>query len=416
MSRLFDVIVVGGGAAGACTAALMATGSRRVGLLDIRTPQRPDAEKDIDPRVAAISPGSRNILIAAGAWPLLDGKRIGSYDRMRVVSGRHSIDFRASDHGLSQLGWILEIPAVERALWDALEARGQVEFLTGHRLASMGSRAGELRLHLDDGSRVDTRLLVAADGGQSRVRREAGIETDTWHYNQSAIVAHLETEQPNQGLAWQRFTDSGPLALLPLPGGRSSLVWSVPAQMAAELTSGAEEQFLETVYAAAGESFGRITGTSRRMSFPLVRRQARSLTAPGLALVGDAARTVHPLAGQGLNLGLADAAALAEEFEPWRPGGDTAAPLQRYKRWRTSSGSLLAGGIHGINELFNSSLPGLKNLAGVGMTLSGFAWPVRDAFARRAAGMDGDSPRIARTPDPEATGDVEGKPGPGTGP
>ncbi|HSH28164.1 MAG TPA: FAD-dependent monooxygenase, partial [Wenzhouxiangella sp.] len=207
-------------------------------------------------------------------------------------------------------------------------------------------------------------------------------------------VTHVTTQKPNDGLAWQRFTEHGPLALLPLADGRSSIVWSQPDGRVEELKALDETEFLAELNACQDSPFGQATAATARYSFPLVRRQAKSLVSGRLALVGDAARNVHPLAGQGLNLGLMDAAALAEVLADWRANADPARALARYGRWRLSGGSLVAGGNHAINELTRAGAA--RSLAGLGFSLAGRLWPLREAFVERACGLDRDSPTLAR--------------------
>jgi len=209
------------------------------------------------------------------------------------------------------------------------------------------------------------------------------------HYNQRAIVAHLDTEQSNPGTAWQRFTDLGPLALLPLPEGRSSLVWSVHDDEADKLMALGDDEFLEMLAEHAEEPpFGAFTATGERHALPLVRRQSKPLASGRVALLGDAARSVHPLAGQGLNLGLADVAALIEALDGWQQTRDDPSDrLARYSRRRWSDSVLVAGGIHAINETRTLGELG-KHALGAGFTAMRFARPAREIFVRRACGLD----------------------------
>lgn len=395
MNRSVDIAVVGGGVAGATAAALLAADGQRVALIDRARPADPGAGADIDPRVVAISPGSQRILAAADGWSRLDADRLGRYARMQVHAGNRRIDFAASEHGLGELGWIVESPRLRHALWQALADHDDVSVLAPAGVRQFEMRAGSVELQLDDSRRVSCALLVAADGANSRLRRLAGIDTRQWHYNQHALVCHVATQSPNPGIAWQRFTEFGPLALLPLADGRSSIVWSLPARKAAELQALDDEQWMSALDRHQDSPFGAITAATRRHRLPLIRRQAESLVRGRLALLGDAARTVHPLAGQGLNLGLMDAAALAEVLAQWRPDQRTGRALERYQRWRLGSGAVIAGGIHAINELTGSGRPG-RELSALGLGLAGALWPVRELFVQRACGIDSDSPRLAR--------------------
>ncbi|NDY96590.1 FAD-dependent oxidoreductase [Wenzhouxiangella limi] len=392
----FDVIVVGGGVAGAACAALLAQQQRRVALVDARRPSFRPAEGRFDPRVVAISPGSRRVLAAAGGWQLLSAERLASYRRMAVHAAALSVHFNAADHGLLELGWIVEIPAMEDALWQSLDGLERVTIFAPAAWERVDLGAETVRLSLTDGQTLRSALLVAADGARSRLRRLAGVATDEWHYNQRALIAPVRTEQANTGLAWQRFTEHGPLALLPLPDGRSSIVWSQPSDRALALQTASEGDFLADINNHQDAPLGAIIGVGQRHALPLVRRRARRLFRDRLVLLGDAARTVHPLAGQGLNLGLMDAATLVEVLEAWK-SGSPAQELERYQRWRQSNGTLIGGGIHAINELVRAPGGLGRHALGAGFGIATRLWPLREAFVQRACGIDSDSPRLARS-------------------
>lgn len=389
-----DIVVAGGGVAGATAAALLARSGHRVALIDRRRPADPDPAADFDARVVAIAPGSAAVLTAAGAWECLPAERLGPYDRMQVRADGGEIDFRASEHGLVKLGWIVEVPRLQAAVWQVLAETSGVELIAPGGVSELRQREDHVRIGLDGGKTLRARLLVAADGARSRLRAMAGIATAMWHYNQRALVAHVATERPNEGIAWQRFTEHGPLALLPLADGRSSIVWSQPERRAAELKSLEEDAFLAELNACQDSPFGDATAATARYAFTLIRRQAKNLVSGRFVLLGDAARNVHPLAGQGLNLGLMDAAALDEVLADWSGDDDPARVLRHYDRWRTSGGGLVAGGIHAINELTRPG-PG-RSLAGVGFSVAARLWPLREAFVEHACGLDRDSPQLAR--------------------
>lgn len=399
MSRTdFDILICGGGVAGAAAAGLLARAGHRVGLIDARRPPESLPEEDFDPRVVAISPGSRAVLAAAGGWDRLDPARLGPYERMQVHAGGRQVHFLASEHGLANLGWIAEIPALQQAQWRALAEQREVRILAPARIGPVELQADRVRVELEDGQVLRASLLLAADGSRSRLRRLAGIEVDEWHYNQRALVCHVQTEKANPGTAWQRFTEHGPLALLPLADGRSSIVWSQAEARVEQLLQLNEQDFLAELNAHQDSPFGPALDCSPRHALPLVRRKAHRLVHGRLVLLGDAARSVHPLAGQGLNLGLADAAALAEVLEGWQAGQDPGPALARYQRWRLSSGAMIGGGIHAINELAHAPGASGRALLGLGFAAAAQLWPARQAFVERACGIDSDSPRLAREP------------------
>lgn len=381
-------MIVGAGTVGAATAAALAIRGLEVALIDRAGAEPRDADAPLDPRVVALSPGSKRLLEALGAWPHVRSERVTPYTEMQVLSGPGELRFRAAEHGLTALGWIVEIAELDRALWLALEQRRRVERLIPAQVDQIAIEADAVALELADDRTLHGRMLLGADGARSRVRAAAGIEVTAHHYNQRAIVAHVQTKQGNPGIAWQRFTDLGPMALLPLPEGRSSLVWSVSQDQAEELLTMDEAAFLEALAGHAGERpFGDFESTSTRHGLPLIRRQSRPLAAGRAALLGDAARSVHPLAGQGLNLGLGDVAVLVEALSDLRPDDDPGPSLARYARRRYSDSALVAGGIHLINETRGFGAPG-RALMGAGFKAMGMLRPARELFVQRACGLD----------------------------
>lgn len=392
----FDVVICGGGVAGAAAAILLGSAGHQVALVDATTPTKTDPQSDYDLRVVAISPGSAAILTAAGAWPGDHPERLAPYDRMQVLAGRGQVQFSASEHGLEALGWIAEIPLIRESLWNRIRRDGKVHLLAPARIDQVELRRDRNRLVLDDGKTLTTSLLVAADGARSRLRQLAGIKVDEWHYNQSALVAPIATEHANTGLAWQRFTEHGPLALLPLADGRSSIVWSQASERTDRLTGISDDEFIAEINSHQDSPMGPVVSVGKRHGLPLVRRRAQRFVQQRLVLLGDAARTVHPLAGQGLNLGLADAAALAEVMVESSVLEDPSAALDRYQRWRRSASEVVGGGIHAINELAHAPGSLGRGLLGAGFSVAARFWPAREAFVDRACGLDSDSPALAR--------------------
>jgi ubiquinone biosynthesis UbiH/UbiF/VisC/COQ6 family hydroxylase len=285
---------------------------------------------------------------------------------------------------------------LQQALWRSLDSHERIKVLAPNCIRRFDQDESRVRIEVEQGKPMRCRLLVAADGARSALRIQAGIAVDTWHYNQKALVTHIETEKPNRGLAWQRFTEHGPLALLPLADGRSSIVWSQPAERVEHLLAGSDDAFLEELNANQDSPFGSALSCTARHGLPLVRRKARQLVDGHLVLLGDAARTVHPLAGQGLNLGLADAAALAEVLDNQTGESSLAPALQRYQRWRQSASALTGGGIHAINELAFAPGDLGRMLLGLGFGSANRLWPIRERFVRTACGLDSDSPLLAR--------------------
>ncbi|GAB4172914.1 MAG: UbiH/UbiF family hydroxylase [Wenzhouxiangellaceae bacterium] len=394
MSRV-DALIVGGATVGASAACALARLGWRVALLDrSRAADAPDGA-DMDPRVVALSPGGRRLLQGLGIWQRLDPKRIAPFERMRVESGGRILNFDARDEGLDALGWIVELPALDHAACASATHEG-VEILRPAQLRSLRATGEGIEAVLEDDRTIHARLALAADGKHSQVRAWAGIPVHSHDYNQRAIVTHLSSRRPNPGVAWQHFGPAGPLALLPLPDGRSSLVWSVHRDFAQRMLALDDEQFCTTLEAHAGDHpFGGIHAAGRRLAFPLAMHRARHFASGRIALIGDAARCVHPLAGQGLNLGLTDVAALIEVLGGLQPSADPVRALQRYARRRQSDSTLITAGIHAFNEL-RAFGPAARAALGLGFELLNRVAPARAPFLHRALGLREAEAALAR--------------------
>lgn len=404
-----DVAVVGGGMVGMATACLLLREGFSVALIESRDPPVFDEENPVSLRASAISPGSQSILSHAGAWRIVEERRHCPYRSMHVEESGDGkpaeLEFAAAEFGLERLGTIIENDSIEEALWQVLEARRKIgDDLEVHRPARLSQFAVQsdgARITLDSGEEVTAALVVGADGPRSAVRKGAGIEQEIWHYGQRGIVSVVRAERPNPGVAWQRFMEGGPLALLPLADGSSSIVWTRPSREAQRLLALPDEAFCEELSAASGEWLGPVESCGPRAAFDLTMRLSKRYAAERIALVGDAAHVVHPLAGQGVNMGFLDAAALVEclstgrgEHEDWREEAVLEPLLERYQRWRRSDAELMARGIHGIRALFTPTL--LAPLRRLGLRLVAQSWSAREAFLRRAAGLHADAPALAR--------------------
>jgi 2-octaprenyl-3-methyl-6-methoxy-1,4-benzoquinol hydroxylase/2-octaprenylphenol hydroxylase len=302
---------------------------------------------------------------------------------------------------MERLGTIVENDLVRSALWNALgigaKSSPLVQLYCPACVSEVIHRPGSAILSLAGGEKIEVNLLIGADGAMSGVRRLAGIGQDIWEYNQKGLVCVLRKTQDNPGVAWQRFLPGGPLAFLPLSDGSSSIVWTLPAVQADLLTSVSREEFCAELDQASDGWLGRIVDCGERAAFPLIMRLSECYVANRMVLLGDAAHVVHPLAGQGVNLGLADAAALVETLmENRRAGRDIAdaTALKRFERWRKSESELMAGGIHGLRALFVPR--SLAPLRGLGLRLVSRSWSVKEAFLLRAAGQGRNAPKISR--------------------
>lgn len=403
----FDVVIVGGGPVGAALGALLrhAPAGRvpRVLLLERLLPavELPPAS---DLRVFALSRASERILRAVGGWETLVAGPGGlaAYERMHVwpmrgrARGEDSLSFDAAELGEPDLGHIVTNGVLQRAALAAFEAAGGcVQQGSVQRLEFL---EGRVRLQSTAGV-VTAALLVGADGGRSVVREQAGLGFESEDYGQLALVCTVQSEQPHEHTAWQRFLGEGTLALLPLGSGESSIVWSLPRARALELLARPAEAFSTELTAASDGVLGTLTLVSERLQFPLRRASAVHYVRERCALVGDAAHSVHPLAGQGVNLGFLDAAALAETLAAGRASGEDLGALRllrRYERWRKSENESLGLALSLLNRFLAFGDGELGRWAERGMGWVGRSAVLRRPFAERALGLSGELPQVAR--------------------
>lgn len=394
-----EVLVVGAGMVGAAAACLFARAGVRVAILEQAAPASFDGSAPVGLRVSAISTGSMRILEAAGAWTRVEASRHCPYRRMRVEDRAAGpvLEFSAGEFGLERLGTIVENDLLQWSLWQCLGEFAAVERICPAAISGLELLTDRPVVRLADGREFRPRLVVGADGGNSLVRHALGIGQEYRTYGQKAIVAVVRTERPNPGLAWQRFLPGGPLAFLPLAGGASSIVWTRPTAEADRLAALDEAEFGAELGAAAAGPFGAVLDTGPRAAFPLSLQLADQYAAARCVLIGDAAHLVHPLAGQGVNLGFLDAAALVERaLIAKRECGDIGDErrLAALAAWRRSEAEIMARGIHGLHGLFLPESLGPLRLAGLGIVAR--SWRLRELFIRRAAGQNPDAPALAR--------------------
>jgi len=390
----FDVAIVGAGIVGATLALLLAEQGRvqpaRIAVIEPVPPVRPATGSPIGLRVSAIAPGSRAHLARLGVWSRLDPTRIAAYERMRVWHEAVPPDspdvlvFDAAEAGEPDLGCIVENAALQAALLAACHECG-VHVLSA-TLQSLRVDADGALLTLDSGA-LHAELAVGADGANSAARRMLEISSTQQEYGQRAIVATVRTARPHHHTAWQRFLNTGPLALLPLPGDMVSIVWSATAGRAAELMDLPPEQFSAALTAASAGVLGALSLASERAMFPLRRLAANQYVRPRIALVGDAAHVIHPLAGQGVNQGVEDAAALAAALaaRPPRESVGALPALLRYQRERRAGNALVDGVVDGLDRLFTRPPGPLSWLAREGMALVARSSVARRLLVRQAA-------------------------------
>ncbi|HET6552866.1 MAG TPA: UbiH/UbiF/VisC/COQ6 family ubiquinone biosynthesis hydroxylase [Dyella sp.] len=388
-----DVVVVGGGMVGAATALAMARAGFATALVEARAPAPWSAKDEVDLRVVGLAPSSVALLDDLDVWTSIRASRAGPYAHMHVwdAATGAAIHFDAADEGRDLLGYIVENNLVQWRLWEALEPAG-VRRICPAQVSGFEVLEDRVQLNLDGAEApiLSARLLVAADGAGSPLRALAGIETQGRDYAQRGVVAHVSTERPHEGTAWQRFLDTGPLALLPLADGRSSIVWSLPEAQAQRVMALDDEAFLHELGVASDFRLGRMLCATARAAFPLRLQLAKSYQAERFVLLGDAAHAVHPLAGQGVNLGLRDVAQLRDVLVEAREiGVDIAAPqvLRRYARRQRSADTLDALSFDALARIYGWTAPPLVAARGLGVRLLDRLSPLKRRLAQHASGF-----------------------------
>ncbi len=392
MSRrgVLDAVVVGGGVVGTACALALAREGLQVALVEGReaspwSAQRPDL------RVFAFAHDNAALLETLGVWPQVTQARAHPYLRMRVwdAAGGGELAFDADALGRRELGWIVENGLLVDRLWSALPAAG-VHLHCPARVESMEQDERGVRLRLDDGRRIDAAVAIAADGGESTLRTLAGLDVSRHDYGQRGVVGYVDSERPNEATAWQRFLDTGPLAVLPVDKHRSSIVWTLPDAEAERVLALDDEAFGRELTNAFAGRLGAMRLASPRAAFPLRRQLASDYVAGRVLVLGDAAHVVHPLAGQGVNLGLRDVAGLRDLVRDARQRrADWTAPhrLRRWARVRRSDNTVAAYGFDAINKVFSNDEMHLTLARGALLGLAGRMPPLLSLFWKRASGL-----------------------------
>jgi len=414
-----DVIVVGAGAVGGALALALARDGFEVAVIEAREPKPWRRDEEVDLRVVALAPDARELLDDLGVWASIMSSRVGPYRHMHVwdASAPGELHFDAAERGEASLGWIVENKLVQHALWRALQEDGLCGSGGSRDAPAFGETRGtsiaasaaptRARIHcpgevveiedradgvtatLADGTRLRAKVLIAAEGAESSVRTKLGIAFDGRDYGQRAVVAHVATERPHEGTAWQRFQPGGPLAFLPLVDGRSSIVWSLPETEAARMLALDDDAFRRELGCAFDFRLGAITATTTRAAFPLRMRLAQRYVEGRCVLAGDAAHVVHPLAGQGMNLGLRDVACLRSVLlEARERGSDIGAShvLRRYERERRSESTLAAYSLDGIERVSSTDHTLFAGLRGAALATANTVAPLKRLLQGVAAG------------------------------
>ena len=398
----FDITFVGSGIAGSALAAALTGSGLSIGLVEAQVLAEAElpTQADInhfDPRVSALTPRSQAFLCRIDAWQAMAAQRLCPYSHMTVwdAQGTGVIDFDCAEVGAPVLGHIVENRVIVAALLQRVRSAVDITLLNPVKLESCTlTESGGASLLLEGGATIDTKLLVAADGAMSAIRKMLDFKTREWNYGHSAIVATVELENSHQNTAWQRFLPSGPLAFLPLPNESDrhycSIVWSVDSGLLEGLLALDDPGFCTELGRAFEHRLGKVLACSPRFGFPLRQRHAVDYVQPGVALVADAAHTIHPLAGQGINLGLADVAVLAEEILTGVDRG--AAPgqlalLKRYQRKRKSENLTMMAAMDGFKALFEQPALPIRLLRNAGMRGVAQLGPLKAQLMHRAMGL-----------------------------
>ena len=397
-----DILIVGGGLNGPALALALAQGGLSVAVIDARVATA-RAEEAFDGRSYALALASVRVLQALRLWPALRDKAqpITGIRASQGHAGQGAsplmLGFDAAEIEEGAMGQMLEDRHLYAAFLAAMQAEPLITLHSGQKVIGQSTDAGAATVTLEGGSVLRGRVLVGCDGRDSAVARRAGIKRWGWDYGQTALVCAIDHELPHDGIAHQFFMPHGPLAILPLPGNRSSIVWSERTATAQAINALDDDGYLEVLRPRFGDFLGQISLAGARFAHPLRLTIAEEFVAPRLALVGDAAHGVHPIAGQGLNLGLRDVAALAEVLiDASRHGEDIAAAdvLERYQEWRRFDVVRLALGMDAVNTLFSNGNPVMAALRGLGMGAVNALPMLRRMFIREAAGLNAAEPKL----------------------
>jgi len=398
----YDMIIVGGGMVGASLAIALAHTGLRLALVEAYTPGS-DTQPSYDDRAIALAYGTRRIFEATGVWPALG--EVAETIRDIHVSDRGHFGFTrlsAADEGVPALGHVVTARELGHVLLDRMRQDVSLEVIAPARVISFEDRGEQVRVEIErDGvmSTLHCRMLVAADGGNSEIREQLGVPVQRWQYGQSAVVTNITPAQPHNNVAYERFTDTGPVALLPMTEQRCAVVWTVRDEQVDGVLALNDDAFLSAFQERFGYRLGRFLRAGKRSAYPLSLLRARESVRGRVAIIGNAAHTLHPIAGQGFNLGIRDVAALAEVVDDaFRAGRDIGAAesLAVYENWRLAEQRNVALATDGLARLFSNPLATVRLGRNLGLLAVEFLPGAKHPLARAAMGMLGRQPRLAR--------------------
>lgn len=399
MNEKYDVIIVGGGMVGAAVACALGDSDLKVALIEQTMPKAFSAEQPHDLRVSALSIASQRILQTVGAWDAVMAMRVCPFRRMRVWETAGDTEFNSNDIAYEELGFIVENRVTQLALLHRAQEFSNVEFLCPATIKKLNYVDGKGSVELGDGQVISAKVMVGADGGQSRLRQAVGLGVTSWDYQQHAMVIYVETAYEQQDITWQRFVPTGPQAFLPLTGKHGSIVWYNTPDEVRRLKALPESQLLTELMETFPDCLGKIIKILGVASFPLKRQHAQEYVKQGVALVGDAAHMINPLAGQGVNIGLLDAAMLAEVLVDASNKGKNIADiavLKRYERLRRNENLKMMTVMDLFYRTFSNQIFPVKFFRNLGLGLAERITPLKNKVMRGAMGLEGRLPRLAK--------------------
>jgi 2-octaprenylphenol hydroxylase len=399
--KQFDVVIVGAGVVGATAACALGASGITVALVEARSLAGDVDDGVRDARVFAITRASQRIFAALEVWDRIIARGAYPFREMEVwdAGGTGVIHFDCADIGEPCLGHMIEPRIIKAALLERLRSLTAVSLFCPAQVRDITIDEAAISLDLEEDATLTAKLIIAADGARSPLRERLHLPARVRDYHQSSLVARVATEYPHNATARQRFLPGGPLAFLPVEEGWSSIVWTLPTAEVAGVLALEREDFHAALGHAFGFRLGRIIDSDEREAYPLTRLHAEHYVSARVALVGDAAHAIHPLAGQGVNLGLLDVAALTEVILDARGHGRNpgALPvLRRYERWRRGENLLMMSAMDGFNTLFGNQAVPVRWLRNLGLSMVSAAGPAKNLLMRHAAGLAGDLPALAR--------------------